>query len=170
MPRWSRLVCAVFLCSIPVCLRLPHAELPPPPHIPPASPPFPHSPSPPPVDYLPSWCVSILKPPASLPLPINTLRNSAQSRGFRAYVVPVVKRSGWLRIVRALFTRGFWSASLTTDPGAGRDGTGPAGREQWKRRRRERVPVRVGVGWPFFTSGPGAGCGARGVEVGRRDI
>ena len=39
-----------------------------------------------------------------------------QRRGFRVYVVPVLRKE-WFKVARALLTRAFWTSSCTTHPG-----------------------------------------------------
>lgn len=48
--------------------------------------------------------------------PSSSLLSALKSRGFKAYVVPL-DRKDWFKVARALLRPGFWSASLTTDPG-----------------------------------------------------
>ena len=48
--------------------------------------------------------------------PSSSLITALNSRGFKAYVVPL-QRKDWFKVARALLRPGFWSASLTTDPG-----------------------------------------------------
>lgn len=46
----------------------------------------------------------------------SSLKAQLESRGFSVFVLPV-ERKDWFNVARALFTFGFWSTSLTTDPG-----------------------------------------------------
>ncbi|GAX79510.1 hypothetical protein CEUSTIGMA_g6951.t1 [Chlamydomonas eustigma] len=45
-----------------------------------------------------------------------SLMAALEARGFRAYVVPIERKS-WFQVGKALFTFGFWKGALTTDPG-----------------------------------------------------
>ena len=47
---------------------------------------------------------------------LNESAHCLQARGFRVFVVDL-ERKDWFKVARALLTFGFWSSSLTTDPG-----------------------------------------------------